>query len=191
MKIRYSKKTGVFYPLDINYAELPADIQEVSQDDYRAAMARPDGHSFSFDANGVLTIAPPPPPQVDDVRAALISAIRRDAGQIIADVTQGLATEYQIAKDDAEAFKAAGYAGAVPPSVQSWANAKIPAQSAQWAADDILAAAANWLGAQSQIRSKRLELAERAKVATTVDELNVVSSEWSAFVVSMRGALGV
>jgi hypothetical protein len=69
MKTRYSQTTGTFYPLDIEYPQLPVDIQEVALADYEAAMARPAGHSFAF-VDGALVISPPPAPTLDELKAA-------------------------------------------------------------------------------------------------------------------------
>ena len=62
--------------------------------------------------------------------------------------------EYQVAESDALAYKAAGYAGAVPPSVSVWATAK--GWTAQQAADDILQAASLWRQALIGLRQARL-----------------------------------
>jgi hypothetical protein len=61
MTTRYSKTTGTFYPLDINYgANLPADVVEVSKTDFEAAMARPSGNTFGFVAGTLVITAPAP-----------------------------------------------------------------------------------------------------------------------------------
>lgn len=84
MKTRYSKTTGTFYPLEITYPNLPADIQEVAQADYEAAMARPAGSSFTFSAAGVLTITAAPAPTIAErkiAKNAEINAARLAANQ--------------------------------------------------------------------------------------------------------------
>lgn len=68
MKNRYSPSTGSFYPLDIDYLALPADLIEVAQSDYCAAMARPAGHTFAF-IDGALVISAPPEPTDADLSA--------------------------------------------------------------------------------------------------------------------------
>jgi hypothetical protein len=77
MNTRYSKTTGTFYPLDIDYPNLPVDIQEVALVDYKKAMARPVGATFSFDATGILTITPAPAPTIDELKAAKNDEINR------------------------------------------------------------------------------------------------------------------
>ncbi|MEN3030297.1 hypothetical protein [Chromobacterium amazonense] len=69
------------------------------------------------------------------------------------------AVEYQRAEAEAAAFKAAGYKGAMPPCVQSWADAA--GLEPQAAADSILGEAAAWNKALHQLRAIRL----RAKQA--------------------------
>jgi hypothetical protein len=124
-------------------------------------------------------------------KTALAVLIRGDANRIIGEVIGNLGNEYKDAYDGATAYKAAGYTGAVPASVQSWADAKIPAKTAQWAADDILATAVNWKGAQDQIRAHRLRCAELAKAATSQAALDAIAAEWAGFVVSIRASLGI
>jgi hypothetical protein len=77
MTIRYSKTTGVFYPNDIDYgAALPADVQIVAKSDFNIAMSRTVGATFTFDADGVLTITPSVPPTATQVaNTALLAQI--------------------------------------------------------------------------------------------------------------------
>ncbi|WP_189338809.1 hypothetical protein [Chromobacterium amazonense] len=42
--MKFSKKTGCFYPEDIFYANQPDDLIEVSQEEFNAALARAPGH---------------------------------------------------------------------------------------------------------------------------------------------------
>jgi hypothetical protein len=68
---------------------------------------------------------------------------------------ESVVPEYQQAEADAIAFKAAGYGGTVPGSVQVWASAK--GWTAQQACDDVLTAAAMLRGKLLQIRAVRLQ----------------------------------
>lgn len=74
MKTRYSPSTGTFYPLDIDYPNLPVDCIEVSIDDYNAAMARPSGHTFDF-VDGQLVISAPPAPTLDQLKSAKLAEL--------------------------------------------------------------------------------------------------------------------
>lgn len=102
-----------------------------------------DGHTFTAT------------PVVVD-RPALIADIdRRADGLRLAIVGDPVRVEeYRLARDEAEAYIAAGYTGAVPPTVQAWATAKT--WTAQQAADDIAVTAQAWESALYAIRSIRL-----------------------------------
>lgn len=75
--------------------------------------------------------------------------------------------EYLMAYEDALAYQAAGYAGAVPAGVQTWADAK--GWPAQQAADDILATRALWKGVSAAIRGLRLSGKEAVRAAATAE----------------------
>lgn len=62
--------------------------------------------------------------------------------------------EYQMAEDEARAFEAAGFEGAVPATVQATVDAE--GVSPQSAAESILAEADAWRGAMCKIRAARL-----------------------------------
>jgi hypothetical protein len=76
MKTRYSKTTGTFYPLDVDYPNLPIDIQEVAIDDFHAAMARQPGTGFRF-VSGALEIfeLPVDPPTIAQLNAPVLAEI--------------------------------------------------------------------------------------------------------------------
>ncbi len=75
MKIRYSTTTKTFYPYDIDYPVVPADVIDVEFEDHLRALAREVGETFSFDADGVLTIHAAPPPNPNDEILAQIAQI--------------------------------------------------------------------------------------------------------------------
>jgi hypothetical protein len=124
-------------------------------------------------------------------QSALVVRIKQEASGIIEDTILSLGTEYQKAKTDADAYKAAGYTGIVPPSVQSWADAKIPPQTTTWAANDIITQGASWLSAQDSIRANRLKYSEQAKAATAQAGLDTALASWTAFKNSIRSQLGI
>lgn len=119
-------------------------------------------------------------------RTALLKQIDADTDAIYLAVQGYRGPEYMLAETDATAYKDAGYTGTVPSSVQSWATAK--SQTAQWAADDILATAAAWRTAQASIRAQRLARKEQARTAA---DLAPVATGWAGFVAAIRAALGV
>jgi hypothetical protein len=77
MKTRYSPSTGTSYPLDIDYGtNLPADVIEVLQADYEAAMlARSAGNSIAF-PKGKLVITPPAPVPFATLSAPFLAEVR-------------------------------------------------------------------------------------------------------------------
>lgn len=94
-----------------------------------------------------------------DLVAAGITKIDATANSMRAAVlTQPTnAEEYHRAADQARPFKAAGYTGAVPESVQAWADAKHrDAWTVQQATDDIVATADLWDSKLDGIRRLRL-----------------------------------
>jgi hypothetical protein len=127
--------------------------------------------------------APPPPEPLTDAQALL--KIDADADRIISDAVGSRTTEYEMAEAGAAAYQAAGYTGTVPPSVQIWAT--VESQTAQWAADDILAQASAWRGASLVIRQARLI----AKRDVRAGQTDTALATWAGFVASMRAALGL
>jgi len=77
MKTRFSPSTGTSYPLDIKYGEcMPADVIEVLQADYEAAMlARSAGNTIAF-VNGQLVITPPMPLAFATLSAPFLAEVR-------------------------------------------------------------------------------------------------------------------
>lgn len=131
----------------------------------------------------------PPAPALSDIKANVIRSIDADVDAIYAAVIGNRQAEYDLAEKDAQAYKAAGYAGTVPASVQAWADAK--KQTAKWAADDILATSANWRTLQADIRAYRLGRKEDARNAADVAGVDAVMTTWAEYVTRTRAALGV
>jgi len=115
--------------------------------------------------------------------------IDADVDQIYAALLGNREPEYVLAEKEALAFQAAGYTGTVPPSVQAWATAK--SQTATWAADDILSAAASWRQAQIAIRATRLLCKEGAKNSADVAALLTVKAQWASFLAVIKPQLGL
>lgn len=148
-----------------------------------AAQQRLDAQAIAdaFDLNA-------PPTLAERIKTA-IAKIDQDTDAIIRDVIGERGNEYKLAEEEAKSFKAAGYAGTVPASVKSWADAK--GWTATVACDDILATAAGWLNAQSSIRSNRLARKEEARKATTAAGVDTALASWATFVAQVRTSLGV
>jgi hypothetical protein len=116
--------------------------------------------------NGASWEAPPVPVTPEEIAAAIaeidtICDRKRNryisAGSLVVE-------EYRLAARQAAAYKQAGYSGAVPAAVQSWATAK--GWTATQAADDILATEAAWMAVLAAIRNIRLPAKEQARAAT-------------------------
>lgn len=86
----------------------------------------------------------------------------------------GRLAEYQQANTDAAAFKAAGYAGTVPETVQCWATAS--GMTAQAACDNILVTASAWEAVLVGIRSARLIGKANVNAATTLADAQAAAA---------------
>lgn len=104
---------------------------------------------------------------VEDARVHYIRELDGFAGMVRRRFAWGdfIDEEYQLAKEEAEAFAAAGYADPVPDAVQSWADAA--ALTAQQAADDILATRDAYNNALRAVRRHRLVGKSQIAAATT------------------------
>lgn len=112
-----------------------------------------------------------------------------DVDKIYQDAVGNRVTEYQLARDQALAYQAAGYAGTVPVTVQHWAD--LNGQTTHWATDNILAQATAWAGAQMAIRDHRLTAKSQAKASVDQAALDTVLAGWAGFVTYIRGALQI
>ena len=122
-------------------------------------------------------------------KAAFIAQVDGDVDAIYAAVVGNRSDEYNAANDDAQAYKTAGYTGAVPATVQSWATAK--GWTATQATDDILAAAVRLTTLRNTIRSARLLRKEQARSAVDPAALATVSATWTATVAAIRTSAGL
>lgn len=75
--MRFSKTTGCFYPGEIAYGDLPADIIDVPQEDFEAAMAKALGDTLDV-VNGRVVIVPRPAPTLAEVHAGKLEAIKAE-----------------------------------------------------------------------------------------------------------------
>lgn len=119
----------------------------------------------------------------------LLAKIDADVDAIYAAVVGNRSDEYNAANEDATAYKAAGYTGTVPATVQAWADAKgwAPTQSA----DDILAAAARLTALRNTIRVQRLAKKEAARTAANKAALDTVAAQWAAALAAIRTGAGL
>ncbi len=138
-------------------------------------------------ANDVVTL--PPPPTFLQRQAAQLLQVDADVDALYGAVLGNRAAEYELAEREALAYAQTDYTGIAGSSVQSWATAK--GWTAQQAADDIIAQAAQWRGAQAAIRAQRLLRKEQIRAAADGVALDATVAAWGAFLGGMRQALGV
>lgn len=72
--MRFAKSTGCFYPYDVEYKSLPADIIAVPQSDFDAAMARSPGDTLDV-IGGRVVVVPKPAPTLADEQAAKLAGL--------------------------------------------------------------------------------------------------------------------
>ena len=108
MKTRYSPSTKAFYPFTVEYGDgLPADVVEISEEDYGKALeARSEGSVVSFE-DGELVISSPEAKQltIDEARAAALNAVNARCAKELASVRAGYPDDevQSWAKQEAEA----------------------------------------------------------------------------------------
>ncbi|MCP1375403.1 hypothetical protein [Dyella lutea] len=156
MTIYYNPADGAFY--DSGISKVPAGaIQITPQQHQQLLTALYANGTIEVGADGIPVAVAAPAQTLPEVQAQLCQAIDAVADTVYMSIggpSPGRLAEYQQAQTEATAFKDAGYAGAVPPTVQCWATAK--GWTGQQACDDILATAQQWMGALQAIRSARL-----------------------------------
>lgn len=142
-----------------------ADAVEITDGTWRALLdAESAGKVIVADSTGHPIAIDPPAPPLDQYKATLcaqVDASRDGAYAAIGGNNAGRIEEYTMARDDAIAYRAAGYAGAVPVGVSSWVT---PERTAQQAADGIIATADAWTAFVGAVRTYTLQ----GKYAVTV-----------------------
>ena len=128
-----------------------------------------------------------PPEQISQVITRHLASIDADTDAIYQAAIGNRGPEYTEAEAAANAYKDAGYTGDVPSAVQSWATAKN--WTAQQAADDILAAAAQLNTAKLAIRAERLLRKEQVRAAADASAVEAVMVQWAGFVTAIRKQL--
>jgi hypothetical protein len=73
----FSKTTGCFYPEDIAYFDVPADLIDVSQEDFNTAMSRSPGDSLDV-VNGRVVVIQKPEPSASEIKAVKWGAIKSE-----------------------------------------------------------------------------------------------------------------
>lgn len=97
--MKFSKSTGCFYPDDIHYENPPADLIDVTQDDYAAAMNRAPGETLDL-VKGKLVILPAPVVSAAERLARATQAALAAIDQFHAETVQKLVgSPTQVEKD--------------------------------------------------------------------------------------------
>lgn len=161
---------GVQYPLNWFQSASPEEkaalgITEVPDP------VRPDDKFFYVQENddGTFTTVPK---DLNPIKEQYKNDVDITCGNIReAVVSKGLfiTEEYRVAYEDALAFRAAGYTGVVPASVQTWAD--VSENTAQWAADDVITTRDGYVNMMNTIRDVRLKSKAAIDAATTPEEL--------------------
>lgn len=189
-RIQDGKVVEIIAPMAIDGNEVP--IEERFHPDFVATLVDVTGIDPTPNEGDNYVggkFSTPAGPSLAVIQSGAIRQIDADVDAIYGAVIGNRQAEYDLAESDANAYKSAGYSGAVPASVQAWATAK--KQTAKWAADDILATSANWRAAQADIRANRLVRKEDVRNAGNPAGVATALSTWSAYVAQARSALGI
>lgn len=174
-----------------NFLNGPPELSENKPLEWVAAPL-PEAQDADFYDNTIINEPPwlvSTPKPLEDVKAKYLIQIDADTDAIYAAAIGNRGPEYTEAESAANAYKDAGYTGDVPSAVQSWATAKN--WTAQQAADDILAAAAQLNTAKLAIRAERLLCKEQVRAAADAGAVKDVMTQWAGFVTVIRGQLGL
>jgi hypothetical protein len=157
--------------------------------------ADPDNADYAEYLRWVAEGNTPEPADVPSLAQQIAAAVRNiDAAtdRIITDTIGARGEEYRQAYADALAYQAADWQGDVPPFVANHQAAKAADEwTARQAAEDILVTATAWLNAQGLIRTQRLWHKEQVRRAADQAALDAALASWTAFVVTIRAALGL
>lgn len=109
--------------------------------------------------------------RVDKLADAARSRVAGDSARV---------REYELAAQEAAAYKEAGYNGPIPPSVLSWAEAK--GWAGRQAAESILEASERFYATLYAIRDARLKAKEAIKAAKSYTEIEALFDEFERII---------
>lgn len=177
MTMFYSKSMGGFYD-DSIHEVMPVDAVSVADDVYQAIFAdQSNGASIQSDANGNPIPVFPPAFTLAEIQAQGCSNIDSAAQAVyngIGSSSPGMLAEYQQANADAQAYKAAGYTGAIPATIECWVTAS--GMTPQAATDNIIETAGAWIGCLNAIRAARLLGKAAVKKATSITDAQAAAT---------------
>lgn len=175
-----------FYDTIDSPAPAGTSVIDITDAEWQQCLATP-GYTVQNNAL-VAPVAPTAAEQLASAQPLLCASIdaAADSAYIaIGGPSPGRLAEYQQANTDATAFKAAGYAGTAPKTVQCWATAS--GMTAQAACDSILATAAAWEAVLVGIRSARLIGKANVNAATTLADAQAAAATAIANVKTAAG----
>lgn len=164
----YSQSTGGFYSEEIHGFNMPADVVEVTAEEYiELLVSQSNGQTIKPDSKGRPVLADLP------VLTVTVEALCRSVdmtadtvrSKLIGDPWRFL--EYEQTAREAESFAANGCRGAVPPMVAAWV---VNGRTAQQATDDILHEAARCKVILAQLRAIRLNAKELIRSAISAGD---------------------
>ncbi len=128
-----------------------------------------------------------------DLAEAAIARTYLDVDRVHVDAVGSRTTEYQEAETAARAYVATGNHGVADSDVHSFAlhNPTGQVQTDQWAAEQIIARADAFRGAQKAMRNQRFQRQAEMRAAATAEELQAVEALWSQFITNLRAQLGL
>lgn len=187
--MRFSNETGCFYPEDQEYAVLPADLQDVPDEDYVLVQNRELGKVYRAENNRMVITDPPPLPidQFQEIYCNKLDDLGEAARQA-AIVNDLRAVEYEYTAQSALEYKNANYAGDVPPAILSWATASN--KTPQEACDDILDRRRQYLDALLTIRDQRLRGKALIRQQTTHETVLSTYADFAEILDLVREAAG-
>lgn len=186
MKYFFCPETMGLYPGVLTGEAVGKVCIELTEAQYRGFA----GHPLALDANGFPMLASSVPKilTVDELCARIDLAADSARRAVAGDPLR--AVEYANAATEAKVFTDANYQGAVPPMVAAWA---INGRTAQQAADNILAEAAQYNTALVQLRTVRLnakELIRNAMAAGQVEQAQDIAAETIASIEAAVAGIG-
>lgn len=161
--------------------EPPADILATYPEGTQDVPLKPAADHEWID--GVWVHVPPVP--VLPTQAQALRQIDADVDAIYTAAIGNRGPEYEAAEFEALSYQAAGFVGAVPPSVASWVAAS--GMTAQAAALDIIAQGSAWRQAAQAMRAQRLQ----AKAGVRSGAIAPTLAAWAGFVAQLRAQLGI
>ncbi|MCK9389865.1 MAG: hypothetical protein M0Q22_15930 [Sulfuritalea sp.] len=172
--MRFSKTTQSFYPNDIIYPSLPADIANVTQADFDLAMSRPLGAMLDL-VNGRVVIVPVPAltlVQAQAEQTAIINTACQTAlAAIVASYPALEVATFPNQYAEAQAYTANN--AAPTPTLSAIATAS--GQDVAAVAVSVLAKAAAYTVASGAAVGRRQALTAQISAATTVAAVQAIA----------------